>query len=84
MRTCLFDYIIEESGSKPYKVQFDDGPILAVVSEKLQIEQASANLPPSEHPQPASHAASSDDLAKGEDPDEAEDDNVCGDWRGRR
>ena len=56
-------------------MQFDDGPILAVASNRSWIEQASANLPPSEHPQPASHAASSDDVAEGEDPDEAEDEN---------
>jgi hypothetical protein len=82
VRTHLFGYIIEESGRKHYKVQFDDGQILAVASNSLRIERASANLPPCECPQPSSQAASSVDVAEGEDPDEAEEDDERGDPQG--
>jgi hypothetical protein len=82
VRTRLFGYIIEESGSKHCKVQFDDGQILAVALNSLQIERASANLPPCERPQPSSQAASSVDVAEGEHPDEAEEDDERGDPQG--
>jgi hypothetical protein len=80
VRTRLYGYIIEESGSKHYKVQFDDGKTLAVASNNLRIERAAANLPPSERPQPTSHAISSaDDAGEIEDPDEAEEEDERGD-----
>jgi hypothetical protein len=82
MRTRLCGYIVEESGSKHYKVQFDDGQILAIPSNSLWIERASANLPPSECHQPDPHTASSDDVAEDEDPDEAEEDDERGDPQG--
>ncbi|MFO0446615.1 MAG: hypothetical protein ACK51L_03005 [bacterium] len=80
VRARLYGYIIEESGSKHYKVQFDDGQTLAVASNSLRIERAAANLPPSERPQPTSHAASSaNDAGDISDPDEAEQEDERGD-----
>lgn len=84
VRTRLYGYILEESGSKHYKVQFDDGQTLAVASNSLRIERAAANLPPSERSQPTSRATSAtsnDDAADGEvqDPDEAEEEDERGD-----
>jgi hypothetical protein len=42
--------VIEEASNRKYKVQFDDGEIRVIASNILCIEQASASLPPSEHP----------------------------------
>jgi hypothetical protein len=58
VRTLLFGYIVEECGCKHYKVQFDDGQILAVALNNLRIEIDTDALPPCVCPQPASHAAS--------------------------
>jgi len=43
---------VEESGPKCYKVQFDNGQLLDVPSNTLQIEKSSALIPPGEayHP----------------------------------
>jgi len=35
VRAFLYGYVINESGSKHYKVQFDDGQTLAVASNSL-------------------------------------------------
>jgi hypothetical protein len=80
VRACLYGYVIEESGSKHYEVQFNDGQTLTVASNSVRIERAAANLPPSERPQPTSHAASSaNDAGDSSDPDEVEEEDERGD-----
>ena len=44
----LFGNVVQESGPKCYKVQFDNGQLLNVPSNTLQIEKSSALIPPGE------------------------------------
>ena len=75
---------MEESCPKHYKVQFDNGQLLDVPSNTLQIEKSSALLPPGEAccpPQPLLGCIlrpAQEPESEEEDPDDEESDNEQG------
>ena len=76
---------MEESGPRCNKLQFDNGQLLDVPSNTLQIEKSSALLPPDEAhhpPQPLLGVIlrpAQEPESKEEDPDDEESDNEHGD-----
>ena len=76
-RKRLFGNVLEECGSKRYKVQFDDGKIRECPANILRIERSSAFLPPDERPSPPAEPQQEQDTST--DPDLAEAEDELGD-----
>ena len=72
-RKRLFGNVLEECGSKRYKVQFDDGKISKCIANILRIERSSAFLPPDERPSPPADPQQEQDTSTDPDLAEAED-----------
>ena len=76
-RKRLFGNVLDECGSKRYRVQFDDGKVRECPANILRIERSSAFLPPDERPSPPAEPQQEQDINP--DPDLAEAEDELGD-----
>ena len=76
-RKRLFGNVLDECGSKRYRVQFDDGKVRECPANILRIERSSAFLSPDERPSPPAERQQEQDINP--DPDLAEAEDELGD-----
>ena len=76
-RQRLYGNVIEECGSKKYRVHFDDGVVRECAANILRLESRSAFLPPDERPPAAS--APADEQDHEQDPDDVMEEDERGD-----